>query len=46
MVQQVNLCLPILRKQKTRFGALALLQALAVVLVAILSGHILSFMVN
>ena len=34
MVQQVNLCLPILRKQKTRFGALALLQALAVVLVA------------
>ncbi len=33
MVQQVNLCLPILRKQKTRFGALALLQALAAVLV-------------
>jgi Tfp pilus assembly protein PilN len=33
MVQQVNLCLPILRKQKTRFGAHSLLQALAAVLV-------------
>lgn len=33
MVQQVNLCLPILRKQRTRFGAQSLLQALAAVLV-------------
>jgi Tfp pilus assembly protein PilN len=33
MVQQVNLCLPILRKQKTRFGAQMLLLALAAVLV-------------
>jgi Tfp pilus assembly protein PilN len=32
MVQQVNLCLPILRKQKPRFGAQSLLQALVVVL--------------
>lgn len=33
MVQQVNLCLPILRKQKTSFSAQTLLQALAAVLV-------------
>lgn len=33
MVQQVNLCLPILHTQKPRFGAQALLQALAAVLV-------------
>lgn len=33
MAQQVNLCLPILRKQKTRFGAQTLLQALAALLV-------------
>jgi Tfp pilus assembly protein PilN len=33
MVQQVNLCLPILRKQKASFSAQTLLQALAAVLV-------------
>jgi Tfp pilus assembly protein PilN len=33
MAQQINLCLPILRKQKTSFGAQTLLQALAAVLV-------------
>jgi hypothetical protein len=31
MVQQVNLCLPMLRKQRTRFGAQTLLQALVAV---------------
>lgn len=34
MPQQVNLCLPILRKQKSRFAAQTLAQALAVLLVA------------
>jgi Tfp pilus assembly protein PilN len=33
MPQQINLCLPILRKQKTSFSAQTLLQALAAVLV-------------